>query len=260
MSTHQQRLSLLLLLFCFIIAIYPVERVFTLPLADMLTITLSVYALARGLNAVISVAQGTEMSIEPMGVGLTLAPGEILDPLNDLIEQFSMVLLMASASLGMQQIILLISDVAAIRLSLAVLVVIAMVTVLMPNRMPSLRNNLLRTVIFLTLLRLLVPIVSVISHQTQNWLASEREQAISVLEATQEDVDGMNAIKQENPGWLSDLRQRLDIETRLTQVRSRAEQAVEAAVYLLAEFILLMLVLPILAVWVFVRLMARVLR
>lgn len=38
-------------------------------------------------------AQGTELSIEPMGVGVILTLGELLDPLNDLIEQFSNVLL-----------------------------------------------------------------------------------------------------------------------------------------------------------------------
>jgi len=47
------------------------------------------YAVARGLNGLISVAQGTEISVEPVGVGMTFTPGQILDPVNDLIEQFS---------------------------------------------------------------------------------------------------------------------------------------------------------------------------
>ena len=64
---------------------------------------------ARALNAVISVIQGTEISIEPMGVGMTLTPGEALDPINDLIERFSMVMLASSTSIGIQKIFLQIS-------------------------------------------------------------------------------------------------------------------------------------------------------
>lgn len=67
------------------------------------------FALARGLNGVISVVQGTQVALEPGGLGVTLTPGEILDPVNDLVEQFSTVMLVASASLGLQKLLLGIS-------------------------------------------------------------------------------------------------------------------------------------------------------
>jgi len=60
------------------------------------------YGVARGLNAAISVAQGTEIALQPAGVGVTLSAGEVLDPLNDLIERFSWLVLMASTSIGIQ--------------------------------------------------------------------------------------------------------------------------------------------------------------
>ena len=53
------------------------------------------FAAARALNGVISVAQGTEVSVQPLGVGVTLAPGQLLDPINDLIEQFSNLMLLS---------------------------------------------------------------------------------------------------------------------------------------------------------------------
>lgn len=68
------------------------------------------FGVARGLNGAISVAQGTEISISPGGLGLNLTPGEILDPVNDLIERFSWVMLMSSTSLGIQQIFITISS------------------------------------------------------------------------------------------------------------------------------------------------------
>ena len=63
---------------------------------------LATYAVARGLNGVISVAQGTEIALQPVGVGLTITAGEILDPLNDLVERFSWLVLVACGSLGTQ--------------------------------------------------------------------------------------------------------------------------------------------------------------
>ena len=62
------------------------------------------FAVARGLNGVISVAQETEVALEPAGVGVTLLPGQILDPVNDLIERFSWVMLASTTSLGLQQL------------------------------------------------------------------------------------------------------------------------------------------------------------
>lgn len=63
------------------------------------------FATARLLNGVISVIQGTEVSIQPVGVGVTITAGEILDPVNDLVERFSWVMLASTTSLGIQKLI-----------------------------------------------------------------------------------------------------------------------------------------------------------
>ena len=44
------------------------------------------FGIAKTLNGVISIAQGTEIAIQPAGINLT--PGQILDPVNDLVERF----------------------------------------------------------------------------------------------------------------------------------------------------------------------------
>src|SRR5690606_26053853 len=64
------------------------------------------FATARALNAVISAAQGTEVSVQPLGVGLNFAPGQLLDPVNDLVEQFANLMLMASVAFGVQKILI----------------------------------------------------------------------------------------------------------------------------------------------------------
>ncbi|TGD74849.1 hypothetical protein E4634_06555 [Mangrovimicrobium sediminis] len=73
-------------------------------LDDALTRGGVIYATARGINALVSVLQGTEFT--PWLFSFSL--GEVLDPINDLIERFSAVLLVALASLALQKLLLVI--------------------------------------------------------------------------------------------------------------------------------------------------------
>lgn len=63
-----------------------------------------IYGTARGINALISLLQGTELN----AFVFTLSIGEVLDPVNDLIERFSEVVLLALGSLALQKILLVI--------------------------------------------------------------------------------------------------------------------------------------------------------
>jgi hypothetical protein len=60
------------------------------------------FAAARDINALVSMIQGTAIAVSPAGVGLTLSIGEALDPVNDLIERFSWIMLVSTVSLGLQ--------------------------------------------------------------------------------------------------------------------------------------------------------------
>jgi hypothetical protein len=84
-----------------------------------LTRALVAFALARGLDGVISVAQSAELAIQPAGIGVSLHPGELLDPINDLVESFSSVMLFAAASLGLQKLLLGISSWWPLKLALS---------------------------------------------------------------------------------------------------------------------------------------------
>lgn len=69
---------------------------------DAFTQAMVVFGTAKALNGVISLAQGTEVG--PPGV--TVSIGEILDPINDLVEQFSWIMLASMTSLGIQKILM----------------------------------------------------------------------------------------------------------------------------------------------------------
>ncbi|MGB5990211.1 MAG: hypothetical protein WBG43_10770 [Marinifilaceae bacterium] len=65
------------------------------------------YGTARGINGVVSVLQSTEVEFG-LGVSGSMTLGEILDPLNDLIERFSDVMFVVISSLMLQKILVLI--------------------------------------------------------------------------------------------------------------------------------------------------------
>lgn len=59
---------------------------------------IAAFAVARTINGVISVVQETQVGVS-FGINTTLEPGQILDPLNDLIERFSTAALIAATLL-----------------------------------------------------------------------------------------------------------------------------------------------------------------
>ncbi|MGB9802080.1 MAG: hypothetical protein ACPLSX_03855, partial [Arcobacter sp.] len=91
LKTHWNKLLILLLSFAIIFFAFS----YTLDIKGKELVDKSfsqsvvVFGSAKALNAVISLAQGTELDL-PF---FTVAIGEVLDPINDLIEQFSLVML-----------------------------------------------------------------------------------------------------------------------------------------------------------------------
>lgn len=76
---------------------------------DAITSAAISYATARGINALVSMMQTTTLEAG-IGVSGSIAVGELLDPLNDLIERFSSIMTIVLASLAGQKVILLISS------------------------------------------------------------------------------------------------------------------------------------------------------
>ncbi len=76
-----------------------------------------IYATARGINALVSALQGTELDMWLV----TFSIGELLDPINDVIERFSGVMTIAVTSLVIQQLLLTIVSDATFSVALSLL-------------------------------------------------------------------------------------------------------------------------------------------
>jgi hypothetical protein len=96
---------------------------------------LATFAVARALNASISMAQGTEFTVG-LGAQATLGVGQVLDPVNDLVESFSNLMLIAAVALGVQKILLLIGQHIAVKIAVTA-VILAWAIVYAASRQPS---------------------------------------------------------------------------------------------------------------------------
>jgi hypothetical protein len=210
------------------------------------------FASARALNAVISLAQGTSVSIQ-VGAGVSAHPAAVLDPLDDLVEQFSTIMLVATLSFAAQH--LLITLVGSWPLAaLFTLVLLAWGGFIWRERQAP--AWLKKVAIGLVFLIFAVPIASVASEATYRLLmANEYENAqaqIKVLApgdtvVTNADEDLSQKLKRI---WS----QSTDIKKQVDELTTQANATVEHIIRLAALFIIQTVILPLFFMWLMLQL------
>ena len=222
--------------------------------------------IARTLNGVISVARGTEVALEPGGIGVSFSVGEILDPINDMVERFSSVMLFAASSLGLQALVLNITAWWGVSLLLVMVSAAYLATLWLPGpssaryATPSL--HLLLAILFL---RFSVPVLVIASNAiTDMFLDEQRIEATAVLEATTAGIDEINQDAQSSPAgdqsiidrvgsFFDSSLQALRVDERLSALQAQASNASEHIISLIAIFVLQTIVLPLLFLWLFAK-------
>ena len=233
------------------------------------------FALARTLNGVISAVQGTELALQPAGVGVTLTPGEILDPVNDLVERFSWIMLGATISLGIQQVLLDVGQWWGLRVLLAALGLIWMWLHLSRSRQmqsPAGRTEhiLLRLFIIVLFVRFAVPLALIANEALYDlFLESRYVESTQLIQSAGADIEkvGARPVVEEADGEeglfetleraLDSTRETLDIKQRLEYIQQRAADLIEHLIQLCVVFILQTGLLPIAFLWLFLQLLKQ---
>lgn len=230
------------------------------------------FALARALNGVISVVQGTEVAIQPAGVGINLAPGQILDPVNDLVERFSWVMLASTTSLGIQRLLLEIFAWPGVSVVLALLAgLLVMALWQRDGRLAHRRGWLIRLGLFVAVLRFLVPALAISGQAIHDAFVEPRylaavgglEEAVVGLGELSADAgldkeEGKASVMERLKNWYSETEAALDVEARLEAYRELAGRAVEQTIELIVIFTFQTILLPFSFIW-FVALAYRAL-
>jgi hypothetical protein len=232
------------------------------------------YGIARGLNGVISVAQGTEVAVEPVGIGVTFTPGEILDPLNDLVERFSWIMLASGTSLGVQRVLL---DVTA-WVWFTALVGLALVAAALvgwwpgPGPVPPvIRRGVYRLALVLVILRFSVPLIAILGETLYSqFLEPQYAASKQKLEQTAETISTINdeARRQlpvgEDESLMASVKRAyasatgvLDVEERIEAFKRAAADVSEYAINLIVVFVLQTILFPLFSVWLVIQLVKR---
>lgn len=222
------------------------------------------FAVARTLNGVISVAQGTEVAVEPAGVGVNFSIGEVLDPVNDLVERFSGLMLVASSSLGLQKVLLLMSGWWGVTAAVAGAAAILLLSLWLPaTRGGRLQVWALRALLLASLLRFAVPLLLVGSGLVfDTFLAESHAEATAALENASADVSRISEsapAPQRDDSMLGRLNSLLDqsleavnVDRRLEEFRERMAEASEHVIELIVIFTLETILLPVGLLWLLI--------
>ena len=218
-------------------------------MTDSFERAIAVYAIARSLNGVISVAQGTELEVAPVGVGVSVSVGEILDPLNDLIERFSWLILLALSSLGGQ---LLVQDLFAhpwANVAVTVTAALLVATITLRHRWPALLG-LARLTAMLLYVRVAVAALGLAGSAIADGLLADRQaDAVAQLTSASSEIEAIEAPAPRTRPGLRDrfaaLLEDADVSERLQELQLRVEGTIRHLVELIVTYLFETVLLPL---------------
>lgn len=209
------------------------------------------FAAAKTLNAAISVVQGTEVNVQ-MFAGVTLAPGQLLDPINDLVEQFASLMLAASVAFGVQKALLAIGAHWLISAAMTAFA-LAWAVLSWRGRAPP---WLSRTLLVLVTIRFAFPVVTIGSEWVFNrFLMQQYTEAKESITVVTGEVDkaAPNA-----KGWLDKLTEVFSspaaVRDRIGELKRAVDDISDQIVKLIVVFVVQTIVVPTALLWALVKL------
>jgi hypothetical protein len=226
------------------------------------------FTIARGINAVISVIQDSQLTIEPAGLGVSLAIGEVLDPVNDLIERFSWIILLSLISLGIMKILINISSWLSIDLFLSFgLFFILIGMFLKKDKRKIFFSAAKKALLGALIIRFAIPVVAHLNSKVyHSVLDSEYSVATGELERSSRELNIVNENMQqtldseETSGWLAKLKNAknslskiVDLKGKINSIKNVALNMADTLIKLSVVFLLNTIILPLAFLWLFVK-------
>ena len=150
------------------------------------------YATTRVINASVSVIKESKLQLEPAGVGVSIAIGQIVDPINDMTERLSLVLVTAITSLGVQKLAYEISVSLAPQLLSVCLFILSIIIWFEGKRMMAMQSFLMRGLLLIAMIRFCLPVSSIANEYLyENHFAGQIAQANIALSLDAAELDSL---------------------------------------------------------------------
>lgn len=126
------------------------------------------YGVCRVINATVSIIQESSVELEPAGIGMSLAVGQAVDPINDMVERLSDVLVMSITSLGVQKLTYEICLTLAPQVFAFFLFVFSLLTLFEGDTISKLQRLFLSVLIIISIARFCLPLSSMANQFLQD--------------------------------------------------------------------------------------------
>ncbi len=231
------------------------------------------FAVVRGVNGIISVIQGTDIAVSPAGVGVRMAVGEILDPVNDLVERFSWVVLVSTTSLGVQRLLMEIGAWFGLKVLLAISMGVLLFGVWTPGTLgASLVSLGCRLALISLVIRFCIPAVALASEKIYDlFLEKNVADSSRALEQIKKDLTeselmmnkggqgaGDDGYLERLQGLYDNAKDVLNAKEKITELKNRLAHYARDTVNLIIAFLLQTIVIPLLVFWALIRLLGWV--
>ena len=125
------------------------------------------YATCRLINASVSIVKDSSLNLEPAGVGVTLAVGQALDPIDDMTERVSDVLVTAITSLGVQKLAFEIGVSIAPPILAMFLMIFFILSWFENERLAAIQKTIVRIILLVLIARFALPISALANNYLQ---------------------------------------------------------------------------------------------
>lgn len=225
-----------------------------------LTRAAALFGTARALNAVISVLQSTEVTGGVVVAQGTVSPGQALDPLNDLVERFSSVMLTATVALTGSVLLVQAGDLYGFAVLLPAGLVLAAAALWLPGGAgAAMRRAGLILLLAAAIAKLGLPATvmatEAVAERLVDPLLESGDARLRAIQLPGLDSAGTTAEGTgETGGMLETLRQANDIPAQINRAIAGAASLADAVVDLTVAYAIKIVVLPLLTLWLIARL------
>ncbi|MHB0775895.1 hypothetical protein [Halomonas sp. WWR20] len=238
-------------------AVAPAEQVAEGTLKRSLLLASASYASARLIDRGVALVSEAEISLPFVG-GVSVKPGQVFKPLQDMAERYSDVMVISMASIGIQSVLMELGQVIGVTLLGSVLIAALMLALALPGGW-SLRLMILAraSLMLLIMVRIAVPLailgVSVISDAVLEERRQSAQQELNLATAELQAAD-VATEGDDEAGLITWLRDMQDQTADMAlSVRQFSDGMVERFIQLLVVYVLETLLLPLLMLLVLWR-------
>ena len=225
------------------------------------------YGICRVVNASVSAIKESQLHIEPAGLGVSLAAGQVLDPLDDMTERASDILVTAIVSMGIQKIAYELCVAFVPSLIGVAIIVLFGISFVKGDRATTLRGLVISSIILLAVARLFLPTASIINAylqknyfspqilKVQNELSMNSPELERLKDMSMPEIDGvLGTVKN---GFYFVGEKTSDLNATLKEMVGNMERMIfnllKLSYLYVAIFIVQVIILPIGAFWLLTR-------